>query len=46
MNNMGNELNAIRVSDTVEKVHIDFSSIESLYESSGFKRLYTIHPLS
>ena len=40
---MGNELNAIRISDTIEKVHIDFSSIDSLYESSGFKRLYTIH---
>ena len=43
MNNMGKELNAIRISDTIEKVHIDFSSIDSLYESSGFKRLYTIH---
>lgn len=40
---MGNELNAIRVGDTIEKVHIDFSSLESLKESTGFKRLYTIH---
>ena len=40
---MGNELNAIRVGDNLEKVHVDFSSLESLKESTGFKRLYTIH---
>lgn len=40
---MEKELNAIRVGDTIEKVHIDFSSLESIRKSSGFERLYTIH---
>ena len=40
---MSKELNAIKVSDSIEKVHVDFSSIESLNESTGFKRLYLIH---
>ena len=37
------KLNAIRISNIVEKVHVDFSSLDSLKESTGFKRLYTIH---
>lgn len=37
------QFNAIRVSDKIEKTFIDFSSYKSLKESSGFKRLYTIH---
>lgn len=35
--------NAIRVGDKIEKAYIDFSSYESLIESSGFKRMYRIH---
>lgn len=35
--------NAIRVGDKIEKTYIDFSSYESLIESSGFKRIYRIH---
>ena len=35
--------NAIRISDRVEKVELDFASDESLKESLGFARLYTIH---
>ena len=35
--------NAIRISDKIEKVFIDFSSYDSLKESSGFERLYTVH---
>ena len=37
------QFNAIRVSDKIEKVFIDFSSYESLKESSCFKKPYTIH---
>ena len=37
------KLNAIRVGETIEKVHVDFSSFESLKESTNFERLYTIH---
>ena len=37
------QFNAIRVSDKIEKVFIDFSSYESLKETSNFKKLYTIH---
>ena len=40
---MGETYNAIRVSGQIIKTHIDFSSFEGLKESSGFKRLYTIH---
>ena len=40
---MGKKLNAIRVGDTIEKVSIDFSSLESIRKSSNFGRLYTIH---
>ena len=32
--------NAIRVSDSTRKVHVDFNNIET---STGFRRLYTIH---
>ena len=35
--------NAIRVSDKIERIFVDFSSLESLNESVGFERLYTIH---
>ena len=35
--------NAIRVGDKIEKTYIDFSSYESLTETSGFAKLYTIH---
>ena len=35
--------NAIRVGDKIEKIFIDFSSYESLIESSKFKRIYRIH---
>jgi len=35
--------NAIRVGEAITKVFIDFSSLEGLKASSGFKRLYTIH---
>ena len=40
---MNNELNAIKVSGVIEKIHVDFSSIDAMYESTGFKRFYTIH---
>ena len=40
---MEKKLNAIRVGSEINKVYIDFSSFESLKESSGFDRLYTIH---
>lgn len=35
--------NAIKVSDKIEKVYLDFSSFESLKQTSGVKRFYTIH---
>ena len=35
--------NAIRISDRVEKVELDFASDESLKEGLGFARPYTIH---
>lgn len=35
--------NALRISDHIEKVEVDFSSYGSLKESIGFRRLYTIH---
>ena len=37
------KFNAIRVSNKIERVFVDFSSLESLKESTGFERLYTIH---
>ena len=36
-------INAIRISDRVEKVELDFAFDESLKESLGFARLYAIH---
>ncbi|MCR5078960.1 MAG: hypothetical protein K6B65_03450 [Bacilli bacterium] len=35
--------NAVLVSDRIEAVEIDFSTFDSIVESSGFKRPYTIH---
>ena len=35
--------NAIKVGKTVEKIVLDFSSYESLQETSGVARFYTIH---
>ncbi len=35
--------NALRIGDEIEKVTVDFSSYESLKESTGFSRAYTIH---
>ena len=35
--------NAIRVSNQVEKIELDFSTYEGLQETSGVKRFYTIH---
>ena len=40
---MGTKFNVIRVGDDIEKVYVDFSSYESLKESTGFRKLYTIH---
>lgn len=38
--------NAIRISTTIEKTYIDFSTYESIKETSGFRRTYTIHTAS
>ena len=38
--------NAIRVSDEIERYYVDFSTLDSLKESTGFERLYTIHTAS
>ena len=35
--------NAIKITDKIEKVYIDLSSLESIQASTSFKRLYTIH---
>ena len=35
--------NALRISNEIEKVTVDFSSYESLKKSTGFSRAYTIH---
>ena len=37
------EYNAIKVGNTIEKIVLDFSSYESLKETSGVARFYTIH---
>ena len=35
--------NALLIGDSVEMTYVDFSSYEGLKESTGFKKLYTIH---
>ncbi|MCR5491841.1 MAG: hypothetical protein K6F32_06920 [Bacilli bacterium] len=39
-------VNAIRISDLIETVYVDFSSIEAIKRSAGFKRIYTVHTKS
>lgn len=35
--------NAIRITDTIEKVYVDFSSLDSIQSSTNINRPYTIH---
>ncbi len=35
--------NALKISYMIETMEIDFSSLDSIKQSTGFRRLYTIH---